>query len=156
MIKNDENMNKIIFVKPLPENFVSIVVFQGIDGIYLDEVLFADNAKELNLKVAETAKNIPCCVRYDVSVFMQEGRDLRELIPDIGVFCYKQKTPLPDRISAQTEWLKENLVIDSLYNNEDYIKFVELLKEYSPIDKSCNSIAADVLSDVAKYYRKLL
>ena len=137
----------------MPENFVAIVVFQGTDGIYLDEVLFADSAKELNFKVSEAAKNIPCYIRYDVSVFMQEGRDLRELIPDMGVFCYKSKTPLLDRISAQAEWLKENLVIDSLYENEDYLKFVELFKEYKLNDNSCNSIAVDVLSDVAKYYR---
>jgi len=110
-------MDKIIFVKPLPENFVAVVVFQGMDGIYLDDVLFADSAKELNFKVSEAAKNMLCYVRYDVSVFMQEGRDLRELIPDVGVFCYKPKTPLLDRISAQAEWIKENLVIDSLYDS---------------------------------------
>ena len=156
MIKSYENMNKIIFVKPLPENFVSIVVFQGVDGIYLDEVLFAGSAKELNFKVAEMAKNNPCYIRYDVSVFMQEGRDLRGLIPDVGVFCYKPKTPLIDRISAQAEWLKENLVIDSLYDNEDYLKFIELFKEYRLNDKSCNTIAVDVLSDAAKYYRRFL
>ena len=148
-------MNKIIFVKPLPDNFAAVIVFHGNDGIYLDEAMFAGSAKELNQRVAEMAKNIPCYIRYDVSVFMQEGKDLRSLIPDTSVFCYKPKQPLDIRISAQSEWLKENLVIDLLYENENYIRFVELFKGYRTGDKSCNTIAVDVLSDVARYYRRL-
>ncbi|MCL1932424.1 MAG: hypothetical protein FWF53_01220 [Candidatus Azobacteroides sp.] len=156
MTKNDENTDKMIFVKPLPENFVAVIVFPIADGIRLDEVMFADGAKELNLKAAEAAKNIPCSVRYDVSVFMREGRELRELIPDVEVFCYKPKAPLPDRIAAQADWLKENLVIDYLHKNEDYLRFIELSEEYDSRSKSCNGIAVDVLSDVAKYYGRIL
>jgi hypothetical protein len=147
-------MNKIIFVKPTQKNFVSETVFEVENKIYLDEAIFADSAKELNQKVSEMAVKNPCHIRYDVSVFMQEGKDLRAQIPDTNVFCYKPKSPLLDRITAQIEWLNENLVIDSLYENKDYILFVELFKEYRIGDETCNPVAADVLSDVAKYYRR--
>ncbi|MCL1942616.1 MAG: hypothetical protein FWF54_03580 [Candidatus Azobacteroides sp.] len=146
---------KIIFAKPLPENFVFIIVFEREGEIYLDDAFFADNAKELNRKIAENISGIEN-VRYDVSVFMQEGKDLRTLIPDVHVFCYTPKKKLNERIASQTEWLKEHLIIDNEYGHPDYIRFVGSVKEYGREDKTCNTIAVDILSDVAKYFRRII
>ena len=87
---------KLIFAKPLPKNFVFIVVFQEEGELFLDEAFFAGSAKELNQKIAEYMakyewENIQT-VYYDVSVFMQEGKDLRGLLPGVRVFCYKPKS----------------------------------------------------------------
>ena len=145
---------KVIFAKPLPENFVFISVFQEGEEVYLDDAFFAESAKELNSKIAEYVSKDIETIRYDVSVFMQEGKDLRGFVPDTHVFCYKPKQPLELRIEAQSEWIKDHLIIDDGYENEDYKKFVELLTEYSSNDRTKNTIALDVLSDVAKHYRR--
>ena len=80
---------------------------------------------------------------------------MRGLVPDTHVFCYNPKQPLELRIEAQSAWIKDHLIIDDEYENDDYKKFVELLTEYSSNDKTKNTIALDVFSDVAKYYRRL-
>jgi len=40
--------------------------------------------------------------------------------------------------------------------NKGYIRFVELFKAYRIGGETCNLVAVDVLSDVAKYYRKTM
>ena len=147
-----------MFVKPTINDFCFVVV--GYDaGICLGKAVFAESAKELNQKIVENISGVEI-VEYDVTVFMQEGKELREMLydKDVSVRCYKPKQPLDIRIAAQSEWLKENLVIDPEYENDDYIKFIELLSGYSSGYRGddYNTIAVDILSDVAKYYRRLI
>jgi hypothetical protein len=59
-------------------------------------------------------------------------------------------------IASQSEWLKESLITDPEYDEPDYRKFVDLFEDYSPKDKTRNTIAVDILSDVARYYRRLI
>lgn len=146
-------MEKIIFAKPNIESFCFIVVFFEDGNLYLDEAFFAESAKELNQKISENISEIEN-VRYDVSIFMQDGKNLRELIPNTPVLCYKPKQKLKERIAAQNEWLKENIIIDEDYNNSEYIRFIELFKGYR-MDDTCNSIAVDILSDASKYFRRI-
>lgn len=147
---NSEKSEKIIFAKPTVGGFCFVVVYYD-EGICLSKAIFAQSAKELNNEIAKNLSGIKR-IRYDVSVFMQEGKDLRGLLPDVSVSCYKPKQSLEVRTAAQLEWLYENLIVDSEYKDEDYQKFVEMLG----YNDNQNTIAIDILSDVAKYYRRLI
>ncbi|MDR1913879.1 MAG: hypothetical protein LBQ68_05285, partial [Clostridiales bacterium] len=80
----------------------------------------------------------------------------RKLVTEINVYCYKPKIKLEAMIASQSEWLKESLITDPEYDEPDYRKFVDLFEDYSPKDKTRNTIAVDILSDVARYYRRLI
>ena len=65
----------------------------------------------LNGVVEIVKRHEPIEVCCDCSIFMQEGRELRELIPGTQVFCYKPKTKLEERAAAHALWAKENLSV---------------------------------------------
>jgi len=142
-------MEKIIFAKPTTTDFCFVVIYYDA-GLCIVDAVFANSAKELNEKIVEDITGVER-VEYDVTVFMQEGKDLKEMLydKDVSVRCYNPKKKLDIRITSQLEWLKENIVINSENNTTDYNKFIELIDENE-------SIALDILSDVAKYYRRMI
>jgi hypothetical protein len=143
---------KLIFAKPSVQGFCSIVVFEKDGRMYLDDAFFAGSAKELNSLIAENSSGVET-IRYDCSVFMQDGKDLRSLVPDKSVFLFIPKGKLEERVLAQQEWLNKNLVIDPEYEASDYVRFMEMTEDYTISDKR-DTLAADVLADAAKYFRR--
>ena len=144
-------MIKLIFAKPTINNFCFVIVFFDSGRLYLDEVFFANSVKEMNEMIIENSKEIET-IRYDCSVFMQDGKELRE--KGIDVFLYKPKQKLEERIAAHYEWLSEHLVADRDYDNENYRRFVSYISDYQQNNASQNAIAIDILSDAAKYFRR--
>ena len=140
-------MEKIIFAKPTISCFCFSVIYFD-NGICLSKVFFAKSISEFNKLIVDNSKGITQ-IRYDVSIFMQDGKNLREKT-NIDVYLYKPKQKLEDRIAAQSEWINENLIIDKEYDNEDYMDFVSLLDNIEH-----NTISIDILSDAARYYRRL-
>ncbi|MDR1562266.1 MAG: hypothetical protein LBS54_04155 [Dysgonamonadaceae bacterium] len=146
---------KIIFAKPSSAGFCFIVTFEQGGKMYLDDVFFADGAEELNKLIAENAANVEQ-IRYDCSIFMQDGKNLRALLPDVDIRLYAPKKKLIERVTAQSEWLNENLITDPDYEQVEYVRFIGMTENYMIGDKQNPTISVDVLSDAANYYRRRL
>ena len=144
-------MNKLIFAKPTIDTFCFVIIFFKDGKLYLDEVFFADSINELSENILQHTKNVSQ-IRYDVSIFMQDGKNLRAKT-NANVFLYKPKQKLEERFTANKEWIQENLIIDNEYENEDYIKFISLINDYQANNVSQNTIAIDIISDIARCFR---
>lgn len=146
-------MGRLIFVKPTVQDFCGIIVFEKEGNIYLHDAFSSDSISGLNSIIVSKCNGQIEQIRYDITVYIQDAKDLRKLLPDIDIFCYKPKQKLEERVSSSSEWLKNHLIIRLNATNPDYLKFVELMKSYKLGDKE-RTIALNVLSDVARYYRK--
>jgi len=140
-------MEKMIFVKAAVSDYCAIVTMRKGQNIFVDEVIMCTDINDLlDYATKLVGTHYPECVYYDASIFRQELWQLRELIPDTHVNGYRPSLKHEERVAAQALWIKKNLSI-----NKEYQNFIDLLASYN--GKEYN-IAADILSDAARYYRE--
>jgi hypothetical protein len=88
-------------------------------------------------------------------------------LPDTYVTLYKPGQNLIDRITAHLGFVKSKNFIFRKTKPEEYQKFVSLMEQFNAtltyeyrneacLPKEAYNIAMDILSDVAKYYRRNL
>ena len=155
-----ETLTTTIFAKPTINDFCFIEVFTGNNNVYLNNAFFAQNITEFNDKIVEFCQqkgNIQQ-ILYDASIYSQDARNLRDLLPNIedGVRLYKSKHRFEERVAANIDWINKHIITDPEYNNPDYIRFLDLKNGFEPNLRGQCDIALDLLSDVARYYRRQL
>jgi hypothetical protein len=159
---------KIVFVKPHPDGFCFVCTYEENEEVCIGHA-------EIESPESRTERIIEFCeqngikhVRYDFSIFMQEGRDIRERLNacDTDVFLYKPRQNLIDRITTHYDFIKSNIVFDDEpVHPEAYSRFMSVVSEYNGtlayeyrneahLPKEAYNIAMDILSDVARYYRR--
>jgi hypothetical protein len=158
-------VEKIVFVKPHEDGFCFVSTFENGGKIYIEHAEITVDSVEGAYSVTDWCRqNKIEHVRYDCSLFVQEGKAIREALPDTEVFLYKPKKNLADRIISQSGFIKSNFVFKKTMT-EAYQGFVSIREQFNSVltyehrnearlPKEAYNIAMDMLSDIAKYYRR--
>jgi hypothetical protein len=171
----------IVFVKPHPDGFCFVSTYEESGRVCVNhaeictkstweklmEVFREKGTEEWKDRIIEICKrNGIEHVRYDSSVFVQDGRDIRERLPEADVFLYRPRHNLIDRIAGYFNFIKLEIVyLNESDRTEEYNRFMSVLDGYNDvlsyeyrkdahIPKEDYNIAMDILSDVAMYYRR--
>ena len=147
-----------IFIKPHNTQFC-IAVFETVANVVkLSRVAFVTGENEV-VEFLLQYKNIET-VRFDGTEYMQTGISIRKKtdLPnkEIQIFIYKGKGNVHDRIAVQQEWLMENVSLNENNNDTYYARFENMLSDYDPTNKNCDTMAADLMADAARYFRRLM
>jgi hypothetical protein len=164
---DEENKTeKIVFVKPHPDGFCFVSTCEDNGEICINHAYIESPENKSERIIEFCRQNKIRHLRYDSSVFMQEGKAIREALPDMDVFLYKPRQNLIDRIIAQSDFIDSNFIFEEESNRtEEYNRFMSILDGYNSglayeyrraaqLPKEAYNIAMDILSDVAKHYRR--
>ena len=150
--ENENDNIKIIFAKPTTENFCAIVAYKDVDFLKVCDIIESENITDFINELIELAKkHNPELVNYECSIYLSECNAFRNHLAehDIKVRCYKSFGTYIERIISQSEWIRDNVLV-----NEKYENFIDNIASYSPIENDRCNIAMDVLSDATQYFRK--
>ena len=110
------------------------------------------NVQDISIRLARLKEHI-----LTVTVYCQRGIELREMTEDGGgVWIYKNKDNIHDRIAAQQEWISANMKFDneSMKKDADYSRFVRLMVEYGE-NRERDTIAAELMADAARCFSRI-
>ena len=157
---------KIVFVKPHEDGFCFVSTY-GKDGkIYVDHAEITVDPVDGTHRVIDYCRNNGIeHVRYDFSVFIQEGKAVREALPEAEVYLYRPKQNPVDRIIAHLGFIKSKNVVFRKTQPEAYRGFISVKEQFNSVltyehrnearlPKEAYNIAMDILTDVAGYYRR--
>jgi hypothetical protein len=161
-----DKVERIVFVKPHEDGFCFVSTYEE-NGICIDHAeITCDSQDGTNRVIDYCRQNEIEHVRYDFSLFIQEGKAIREALPETEVYLYRPKQTLVDRIIAHLGFIRSNFVFDEEpASPEAYQKFVSVREQFNSVltyehrnearlPKEAYNIAMDILTDVAKYYRR--
>ena len=145
----------IVFIKPKDQKYCIAVFSAQYGNFKLMRVSFKDSVNECagyinSLGEIERAY-------FDGTVYCQRGIELREMTEDGGgVWIYKNKDNIHDRIAAQQEWISANMKFDneSMKKDADYSRFVRLMVEYGE-NRERDTIAAELMADAARCFSRI-
>jgi hypothetical protein len=179
--EESKDVEMIVFVKPHPDGFCFVSTREENGRICVNhaeictksaweklmEVFREKGTEEWKDRIIEVCKrNGIEHVRYDSSVFVQDGRDIRERLPEADVFMYKPRGNPVNRMIICSGFIESEIVyLNESKRTEEYSRFMSVLDEYNGqleyeyrkdahIPKEDYNIAMDILSDVAMYYRR--
>lgn len=145
-----------IFIKPNNGKFC-IAIFEHDDAsIKLARVSFPDNEPEIIDFLENHKPESVEALMFDGTIYAQTAISIREQIC-FPVRIFKEKGKVHDRIEAHSEWLAENMKYNSeMKNNADYMRFIRMLSDYSRNNQNCDTTAADLMADAARYFRRTI
>jgi len=148
-------MNEVImFVKPAADEFCIVLTFLKEGQIYIHQAYMYDNIQECIdgvKRILKTAdKDYPIeSVKFDSTLYRQEGSLLRRRIDDTTVFLYANKQTFEYRVINQSDYIKSFIFRKT--KTVEYSQFMTMYEMYLPTDKY--NIAVDILCDISRYYR---
>ena len=143
---------KLIFAKATVESFCAIVAYVQDSELIVCDIVTSENISKFLTDISElTTKHNPILVQYECSIYLNECRNLREILSssDTKVRGYKSEGAYLDRIVSQANFISESVVVD-----ESLSEFTAQILSFKPSDKDKSNIALDVLSDAAKFMRR--
>ena len=155
-----------IFIKPNTTHHNIYYVLAQFDEEVpmLKRVVFANDEQEIIDFLNSCNPLDDDRIMFDATIYAQTGIDLREMI-ECPIFLYKNKgtaninDPLSkataNYITSQARWVTENMHYSiDMKDDADYNRFIQLMKDYKPTNPNCDSNAAELMADAARYIRK--
>jgi hypothetical protein len=161
-----ERTEKTVFVKPYEDGSCFVSAYAKNGEIFIDHAEITVDSVEGTYSVIDYCRqNGIEHVRYDSSVFIHEGKAIREALPDTDVYLYHPKQNLTERIIANLGFIKSKSFIFRKTAPKAYQEFIAIKQQFDSsvtstyrneahLPKEAYNIAMDILSDVAKYYRR--
>ena len=155
-----------IFIKPNTTHHNTYYVLAQFDEEVpmLKRVVFAKDESEiidfLNLCNPKDDDRI----LFDGTVYAQTGIDLRKAT-EHNIFLYRNRNAsnvndslskiTANYIASQARWIKSNMRYSKeMKDDADFNRFLQLMKDYKPANPNCDTAAAEMMADAARFIRK--
>jgi hypothetical protein len=161
-----EKAEKTVFVKPHEDGFCFVSAYAKNGEIFIDYAeITVDSVEGADNVIDYCRKNGIKHIRYDFSVFIHEGKAIREALPDTDVYLYHPRQNLTERIIANLGFIKSKNFVFRKTAPKAYQEFIAIKQQFDSsvtstycneahLPKEAYNIAMDILSDVAGYYRR--
>jgi len=157
-----------IFIKPNTTNSETYYIIAEFDESIpiLNSVMFAYDESEIIPFLNQCNPQGDDRIMFDATFYAQTGLELRKAI-EHDIFLYRNtatsniderlKKTTANMIASQAKWITTNMHYSiKMKDNVDFQRFLQLIKDYKPTNPNCDSTAAELMSDAARYFRKLI